>query len=432
MIKRLLLIAVISFLVGEIVVYGVRLSQGRISFPSREAKQQGDKLADVMQLINENYVTDVSVGYDELTEAALEGIVRSLDPHSDYLSQQKYEQLITQTDQKFGGIGIQIEMKEDALVVVAPISNTPGERAGLMRGDEIVRINTHWVKDLSMDECLGMMRGKRRTKVDLEIFRPRTGETFQKTIIREIIKVDSVRGIKMVTDRVGYIWIALFGERTGKEFLKALEILEEEGMTSLVLDLRNNPGGLLDAAVEVAQPFFDRGELVVYTQGRMPESRLEIKAKTKGARRSYPIAVLINSGSASASEIVAGALKDTQRAVIVGETSFGKGSVQRIFPLSGDEALRLTTSLYYTPGGELIHGNGVEPHILMALSAEEDQNVLLQRSRLEVMSIGEFAEEFGFDPIEDSQLKAAIDALEGVSVFEEARLIKPVDELTVR
>jgi carboxyl-terminal processing protease len=301
-----------------------------------------------------------------------------------------------------------------------------------MRGDEIVRINTEWVKDLSMDECLDMMRGKPRTEVDLEIYRPRTEERFERTITREIIKVDSVRTVKMVTDAVGYVWITQFGERTSKEFLTALKNLEKQGMTSLVIDLRNNPGGLLEAAVEVAQPFFDRGELVVYTKGRTEESRLEIRAKTKGARRSYPVAVLINSGSASGSEIVAGSLKDTQRAVIVGETSFGKGSVQRIFPLADKEALRLTTSLYYTPSGERIHGNGVKPHIAMALSVEEDQKVLLQRSRLDVMSREEFVEAFEFEPIEDSQLQAAIDALEGVSVFEEARLSRQIEEVVER
>jgi len=218
--------------------------------------------------------------------------------------------------------------------------------------------------------------------------------------------------------------ILQFGEKTAEEFVAALESLETQDMRALVLDLRDNPGGLLDAAVGVTQPFFERDELIVYTQGRAPDSREDILAEPRGPRRAYPIAVLINPGSASASEIVAGALRDTRRAILVGEKSFGKGSVQTVMPVRGGGALRLTTALYYVPSGEAINGRGIEPQIKVALTADEDHKLAIQRNRLPVMTPEEFRQQFEFDPIEDRQLTAAIDALRGMLTFDEREGMK--------
>jgi carboxyl-terminal processing protease len=414
MFKRLLLVAAVSFAVGQILVFGIRLSQGRSLFPSWEANRRADHIEDVLRIVNEHYVREVDAEYDRLSDAALKGMLRSLDPHSEYMSQREYRDLQAETSQEFGGIGVQIEMREGRLTVVAPIAGTPGERAGLMRGDRIVRIDDRGVEGLAMDDCLDLLRGRLGTSVSLGILRPRTGETFDRIIVREIITVSNVRDVRMLTESIGYIRVIQFGERTGDEFLQALEELEAGGMKALVVDLRDNPGGLLDAAVEVSEPFFDRGELIVYTEGREANSRQEIRSKNRGERREYPVAVLINSGSASASEIVAGALRDAQRAVLVGETSFGKGSVQTILPLKNNDAVRLTTALYFTPGGQTIHGKGVAPHIPITLTVEDDRKLTIQRNRLEGISEREFEEQFGFAPIPDNQLGAAVDALRGL------------------
>lgn len=414
MFKRLLLVAAVSFAVGQILVFGIRLSQGWSLFPSWEADRQADHIEDVLRIVNENYVREVDADYDRLSDAALKGMLRSLDPHSEYMSQREYRDLQAETSQEFGGIGVEIEMRDGQLTVVAPIAGTPGERAGLMRGDTIVRIDDRGVEGLAMDDCLDLLRGRLGSSVSLGILRPRTGETFDRTIVREIITVRNVRDIQMLTEAIGYVRIIQFGERTGDEFLEALDRLESEGLEALVLDLRDNPGGLLDAAVEVAQPFFDRGDLIVYTEGREVQSRLEIRSKNRQERRVFPVAVLINSGSASASEIVAGALKDAKRAVLVGETSFGKGSVQTILPLKNNDAVRLTTALYFTPGGQTIHGKGVDPHIPVTLTAEDDRKLTIQRNRLDGVSEAEFEERFGFAPIPDNQLGAAVDALRGL------------------
>lgn len=414
MFKRLLLVAAVSFAVGQILVFGIRLSQGRSLFPSWESNRQAGHIEDVLRIVNENYVREVDSEYDRLSDAALKGMLRSLDPHSEYMSQKEYRDLQAETSQEFGGIGVEIEMRDGRLTVVAPIAGTPGERAGLMRGDTIIRIDDRGVEGLAMDDCLDLLRGRLGSSVSLGISRPRTGETFDRTIVREIITVRNVRDIQMLTDAIGYIRIIQFGERTGDEFLEALDQLQVEGMEALVVDLRDNPGGLLDAAVEVAQPFFDRGELIVYTEGREVQSRLEIRSKNRQGRREFPVAVLINSGSASASEIVAGALKDAQRAVLVGETSFGKGSVQTILPLKNNDAVRLTTALYFTPGGQTIHGKGVDPHIPVTLTAEDDRKLTIQRNRLDGVTESEFEERFGFAPIPDNQLSAAVDALRGL------------------
>lgn len=418
MFKRLLLVAAVSFTVGQILVFGIRFAQGRNIFPSLEAHRKADHIEDVLKIVSDNYVQEVDASFDKLSDAALKGMLRSLDPHSDYMSERDFRELHAETSQEFGGIGVQIEMQSGRLTVVAPIAGTPGEKAGLLRGDLIVRIDGQAVAGRSMNDCLDLLRGRPGSSVTLGVDRPRSGEAFERSIVREIIMVDNVRDVRMLTEEIGYVRIIQFGERTGDEFIGALDTLAAEGMKGLVLDLRDNPGGLLDAAVEVAQPFFSRGELIVYTEGRDRGSRQEIASKNRKGRRVLPVAVLINAGSASASEIVAGALKDTKRAVVVGETSFGKGSVQTIMPLRNNDAVRLTTALYYTPGGETIHGKGVSPHIPVTLSTEDDRKLTIQRNRLEGLSEAEFEEQFGFAPIPDRQLGAALDALRGLILSE--------------
>jgi carboxyl-terminal processing protease len=239
------------------------------------------------------------------------------------------------------------------------------------------------------------------------------------TIVREVIRIESVRSVRVLEDGIGYVQLTEFSDHTTTQFLRALDSLLKQGIHSLIIDLRNNPGGLLDAAVAVVEPFFRKGELIVYTRGRKPADREDFRAELATEPIAMPMAVLINAGSASAAEIVSGALKDTGRAVIVGERSFGKGSVQSVFKLDRGEGMRLTTARYFTPSGATIHERGVSPHVEVVMTPEEDAKLARQRARPDLVDAGEFQERFGFEPITDRQLDTAIAVLQGVRLFGE-------------
>jgi carboxyl-terminal processing protease len=272
----------------------------------------------------------------------------------------------------------------------------------------------------TMDQVVRALRGRPGTAVRVGFYRPTTEREFSAEITREVIRVESVRAVKLLEDDVGYIQLTQFAERTGREVKEALERLQEQGMRALVLDLRNNPGGLLTTAVEVAEAFFPRGELIVYTQGRNARDREEFRSGLRGAPVEVPIAVLINSGSASAAEIVAGSLKDTHRAVIVGERSFGKGSVQSIFRLKDGEALRLTTARYFTPSGVTLHEQGVMPDVELVMTPEEDRQLARQRARADLAADPElYRQRFGVDPVLDRQLETALDVLRAARLLDE-------------
>ncbi len=416
MFKRNLFFFVLFLVLANIIFGAYQLSQRRTTSFSGEYYSSLSHFGQVLRIIHENYVDEDAVDYDTLINSALEGMLSSLDPHSQYLSREKFTALQEETQQQYGGIGIQIENRDGRVTVVSPIANTPGEAAGILPGDQIVRVNGENTEGYTSDRMVELLRGAPGESVRLTLYRPKTEELLEMTIVREIIALESVRDVALLDEGIGYIRVTQFGERTGAEFAGAVERLENDGMRGLIIDLRNNPGGLLSASVDVAGVFFDRGEMVVYTQGRDRESRREIRSRTAAREREYPIVVLINSGSASASEIVAGALRDTRRAVIVGETSFGKGSVQSVEPLRNGDALRYTSARYYTPAGVTIHERGVAPDILIDLPIEEEARLLQQRSRPD-LTPEEFEERFGFAPIEDKQLTAAIDVLKGIFLY---------------
>ena len=388
----------------------IAFSQSRIPAFDSEHDVHVARFGEILRILRENYVDEEEVDYDKLVRAAIEGMLESLDDYSRYLPPEKFLQLQEQTRQEFGGVGIRIERRDGRITVVAPIADTPGERAGILAGDRIVGVDGEVTTDFNTSDISDLLRGKPGTEVTLTLYRPENDATFEVTVVREIIEVESVPDAWIRDDAIGYIRISRFGERTGREFLDALEPLEAADMAGLILDLRNNPGGLLSAAVEVAGRFFDRGEVVVYTQGREKDSRNEIRSRTPGRDRKYPIAVLINSGSASAAEIVAGALQDTGRAVVVGQTSFGKGSVQRIETLREGAALRYTSARYYTPGGATIHERGVAPDIEVLVPAEDAARLLRQRNRPDLDPM-QFLDRFGHEPIVDKQIEAAVAAL---------------------
>lgn len=418
MLKRILTIAAGVFLGTMLSLGAARMAAVWGLWPDRDLEQSARYVREVLKLVNENYVDAGQSTLPKLTESALQGIVGSLDPHSEYMNARDYKMLEEEISSEFGGIGVQVELRKDEVVVVAPILGTPGERAGIMRGDIIASIDGRKLEKPSLDDVVAQLRGKPGTTVTVGFLRPSTTKTFEVPITRERIKVESVRDVRLRPDGIGYVQITQFSERTGAEFIDALNSLNGQNMRALIIDLRDNPGGLLNAAVEVAEPFFNKGELIVYTQGRHKEDRDEYRAAAPEPAITLPVVVLINAGSASAAEIVAGALKDTGRAVIVGERSFGKGSVQSILSLRKGEGLRLTTARYYTPSGVTIHEKGVTPDVEIVMSPAEDQNVRIQRSREDVLDPVEFKERFNLERTPDRQLEAAVAVLEAALILD--------------
>ncbi len=420
MLKRILIIAT-GLVLGLVLSLGAaRLALAWGLFPNRELDRSSSYMREVMQLVNENYFDAKSSDYDHLAKSAIHGMVESLDPHSEFLESKDYNQLEEELSGDFSGIGVQVEMRKGHVIVIAPIAGSPGEKAGILRGDELISVNGKLLeRGLSMDGVIDRLRGKPQTKVAVSLLRPSTGKTIDLTLVRELIKLESVRDVHVLADHTGYIQLTEFSDHTAEEFDQALNRLLKEGIDSLVIDLRNNPGGLLDAAVDVAEPFFKKGELIVYTQGRKAADREEYRASADGDPLQLPVALLINAGSASAAEVVTGALKDTGRAVVVGERSFGKGSVQSIFKLKNGEGLRLTTARYFTPGGVSIHEKGITPQVEVVMTPEEDSRLRLQHLRPDVADPKEFKERFGFAPIADRQLQAALDVLKGITLLRE-------------
>ncbi len=318
--------------------------------------------ADIFGRIKANYVEPVEDKV--LLENAIRGMVSGLDPHSNYLDAEDYKDLQVGTKGEFGGLGIEVGMEDGFVKVIAPIDDTPAQRAGVRSGDLIVRLDDTPVKGLSLNDAVKLMRGKPGTSIELTIIRKGEEKPLKIMVVRDTIKVASVKS-RLLDKRFGYLRISQFQSHTTSDLLKALQRLEKEAGGSLqgmILDLRNNPGGVLNAAVSVSDAFLKSG-LIVYTQGRESDSQLRFEAAPDDVLNGAPIVVLVNEGSASASEIVAGALQDQKRAVIMGTQTFGKGSVQTIIPISDTAAVKLTTARYYTPSGRSIQAEGIKPDI---------------------------------------------------------------------
>lgn len=321
---------------------------------------------DALERIRNDYVeapTD-----EALIESAINGMLSSLDPHSSYLSPKSFEDMQIETKGEFGGLGIEVTMENGLIKVIAPIDDTPAQRAGVRTNDLITYIDDTPVLGLSLSEAVELMRGKPKTDIRLTILREGEDDVLEMTITRAIIKIRAVRSrIEGDDQNIGYIRITTFNARTDENLIKALKSLQQkidpERLAGLIVDLRNNPGGLLNQAVGVSDAFLERGE-IVSTRGRHSRDSKRYVARRNNEAGDYPLIVLINGGSASASEIVAGALKDHHRAILLGTQSFGKGSVQTITPLSNEGALRMTTALYYTPSGQSIQARGITPHII--------------------------------------------------------------------
>jgi carboxyl-terminal processing protease len=378
--------------------------------------------ANVVELVRDEYLEPEKTDYDKITYAALQGLLSSLDPHSQFLDPEGYAMIRTETEGQFGGLGISVGMLENQLTVNVPIEGGPAFRAGILPGDRIVKIDGQGTQKLSLGEAIRKLRGKPGAPVQLVISRPSEGKTVDFSLIREMIQVPTITDVSLLPDvtakgeRIGYLRITQFGEKTDKEFDLAIARLEKEGATSLIMDLRDNPGGLVDEAVEVVSRFVPEKTMVVATEGRKGVAGCFVYLSKAVSRKiRWPTVVLVNGNTASAAEIVSGALQDLGKAVIVGETTFGKGSVQTVQPVDRSVApavaVRLTTAHYTTPSHRKIHGVGIEPDILARMTKGEEQ--AMYRSRSPGLKKAGEAEKV----VTDEPLDRAVDALRGWKVF---------------
>lgn len=353
-------------------ILGITLAIGQGVFADKSASQATSALpldelrsfTEVFSRIKKDYVEEVSD--KTLLENAIRGMLSGLDPHSSYLDPEHFKELQVGTSGEFGGLGIEVGMEDGFVKVISPIDDTPAQRAGVKAGDLVIRLDEKPVKGMTLHDAVKIMRGKVGTDIVLTIIREGEEKPLKITITRDTIKVKSVRA-RDLGDGFGYLRVSQFQSRTGENLTEAIEKLKKDNdgkLNGLVLDLRNNPGGVLNAAVEVSDAFLETG-LIVYTQGRIADSEMKFNATPRRVLDGAPLVVLVNGGSASASEIVAGALQDHKRAVIIGTRTFGKGSVQTILPLNEKTALKLTTARYYTPSGRSIQAEGVTPDIIL-------------------------------------------------------------------
>ena len=398
-----------AFVIGSLLVVLTLSIGGSVASKGADGSATYEQLklfTEVLSIVQNQYVDEVPP--KELIYSAIKGTLRGLDPHSSFLDPDSYREMQVETTGSFGGLGIEITLRDDVLTIVSPIEGTPAYRAGLQTGDRIVKIDGLSTKDMQLQDAVKRMRGRPGTKVMITVVREGWTEPKDVEIVREQIRVHSVRTADL-GGGVAYVKLRQFQEQTPPDLAAALEKAAKGGMKALLLDLRNNPGGLLTAAVEVTEEFVEDGKLVVYTEGRVRNQNMRFSAHAKKSYPRLPMVVLVNQGSASASEIVAGALQDWGRAIIVGTQTFGKGSVQTIIPLSDGSGLRLTTAKYFTPKGRSIHGKGITPDIIVELPKEP-----ANRDRKPPL-----------DPMEDLkkdiQVQRALDVIKTMRIIEQQR-----------
>ena len=368
---KIVSVILLVFLLG--ITIGLSRSH-KVSARSNNIYEELKVFTDVLGLLQKEYVEETNS--NELMYGAIKGMLETLDPHSAFMPPNMYKEMQEETKGRFEGLGIEITIKEGILMVVSPIEDTPAFKAGILAGDQILKIDGDSTKNLTLMDSVKRMRGPKGTKVTITIMREGFTKPREFTLTRDVIPVRSVRH-ELLEKQYGYIRLSQFQEKTEGELDKALKALEEESkgsMKGLVLDLRNNPGGLLDQAVKVADRFIESG-LIVSMEGRREDQKMKFLAQFQGTVARYPLIVLVNGGSASASEIVAGAIQDHGRGILVGTQTFGKGSVQTIFPLKDGSGLRLTTARYFTPNGRSIQAKGIIPDILVKPALSEEEKV---------------------------------------------------------
>lgn len=427
--KRRLIYGLVTTLLALNLILGER-----VYLSSAHAEEQKDSeyanvelFEQVLDKIRNEYVDGTNMTYHDLVYSGIKGMVSSLDPHSEFLDPADYQELQDDTEGQFGGLGLVVSLKDGYVTVVSPMDDSPGFRAGILPDDRIVKVNGHAVADMPLNERLDdsvkILRGEPGSKVLVTIERPSNGTVKDFTLKRSVIVVSMVKDIDgqktfpLAPDKIGYVRIAEFGDNTGDELQAALDKLKAQGMKALIIDLRDNPGGLLDEAVEVSQKFLPRGQLVVSTEGRDPRENSFLRAEGHGDQlKGEPIVVLVNLGTASAAEIVTGCLQDLHRAVVMGEKTFGKGSVQSIFPFPDGSALKLTTAKYYTPSHRVIHEHGITPDIVVPMTDEQEAALILKRAPGGLESL-DATNRLQAEQINDTQLDRAEDLLKGILIY---------------
>ena len=384
--------------------------------------------ARAVQLIRQDYVDGNKTSYHDLITAALKGMLGSLDPHSQFMDPSDFRDMQEDTRSRFNGLGIEVAIKNGLPTVVTPMEDTPAAKAGILSGDQILKINGTSTERMDLQDVINHLRGAPGQKISLTLIRPSTKEVKEYALERAEIKIQSVKGARLIDPdltgsfKIGYVRLIQFNEPTADELSKALDQLQREGMQALILDLRNNPGGLLNSAVDVCAQFLPPNTKVVSTQGRVASQQRDYSTSSVAKERpNFPMAVLVNEGSASGAEIVCGALKDLKRAIVVGETTFGKGSVQNVMQLPDGSALRFTTAKYYTPSKAVIHGNGVAPNIRVPISPEQERVLFAARSSGDTIKPDE---DKNFIKSNDPQMLRAIDALKGVMIYAQQNATK--------
>ncbi len=429
--KRRLLFGLVTLALAVNLFIGARTYSNSAQAAEKDSAYPNLKLfSEVMEKVRKDYVDGQNLSYQDLVRGALKGMIDKLDPHSEFLDPDQYQELQSDTEGHFGGLGIVIALRDNSVTVVAPMEGTPGYKAGILPGDRIVKIDGASTESMSLADAVKVLRGDPGTDVTLTLLRPSSGQVKDYRLTRAIINVDMVKDINgkkdfpIGPDKIGYIRLIQFGEKTSDDLEAALKNLKAQGMQALVLDLRWNPGGLLDQAVEVCEKFLPHNQLIVSTEGR---NRGQDSVRRAGGRgdeavnrdgSAMPVVVLVNPWSASASEIVAGCLQDLHRAIVLGEKTFGKGSVQSIIPLDDGSALRLTTAKYYTPSHKVIHEVGITPNVIVPVTDEQDHNLQLKYTPggIEIL---EDKDREKIKDIRDPQLDRADDLLKGILLFTE-------------
>ncbi len=392
----------------------------------KDMYKQVELFSYALNTIESDYVDPKTA--QELIYGALKGMLSSLDAHSQFMDPDEYKDLKSETEGKFGGLGIEISIKDDLLTVIAPIEDSPAFRAGIKAGDRIVKIDHDVTRDMSLDDAVKKLRGNPGSKVTLTILREKENLVQDFVVTREMIHVDNVKDPHIIGDNIGYVRLTEFRENSYNELHQAISKLKAQGADSLILDLRNNPGGLLDVAARIAEDFLPSGRTIVSTRGRHPNDDITAKSNNNGGEfLDWPMVVMINEGSASGSEIVAGALRDNKRAVLVGVKSFGKGSVQSVIPLPDGSGLRLTTAKYYTPSGVCINGIGITPDVTVEAPSKSDDDADAAKTAKpntdieSIFSDLEHKEQKGkamsAKDKADIQLQSAIHVIEGIKVY---------------
>jgi carboxyl-terminal processing protease len=415
--------------ITKFLIIGIFVSTSILTFSSRavcgierkekdELYRQVELFSDALSIIKTDYVEETEP--QKLIYGALKGMLSSLDAHSQFMDPQTYQELKVETEGRFGGLGIEITIKDGLLTIITPIEDTPAWKAGLKAGDRIVKIDGQVTRDISLSEAVKKLRGAPGTEVNITVLREAENKFIDFKVVRDVIKIKDIKEARLLQDNVGYIRLIEFREGTASQLEKALAELTKQGMQSLILDLRNNPGGLLEAAVKITEQFIEKGKVIVSTRGRKKSQNMKFVSHRKNPYLDFPMVVLVNEGSASGSEIVAGALQDYKRAIILGTRTFGKGSVQTVIPLSDGSALRLTTSKYFTPKGRSIHGKGIDPDVVVEIvkckvpEKKADIFERLEKNKPQPTVPGKQ------DYKTDNQVMRAVDLLKGIAIYKKS------------